>query len=516
MLRQVARKPDQLAREREQARDERVRRVEARVPDPRVLDLAAVPPLHRVRETVDLGRVEPQCLADVAHRALRPVADHGRRKRSAGAPVLRVEVLDHLLAPLVLEVHVDVGRLVALARDESLEQHGHARRVHLGDAERVAGGGVRRRAPPLAQDAAGAGELDEVVHRQEIGLVAELCDQRELALDELPDRRWHPCRPAPHRTLFDQAAQVKLGRRACRHDLLRVFVAKLVEREPAALGNLACRVEERLRIQRRDPRERAEHSFAVRVKRIAGPRDRRLQSHGGQHVLHRAPPALVHVHVAGRDRGERKLAGERRQAPEPLAVGARGRELHREPEAAGETLAQPLAFCCRRLGTRQPQDETVFETLPDVVARDPILPFRRGPAAPCNESGECRVPAAARGEADEFQAVRQRELAADDERKVSLARSGMRPHDSRERAFVRQCERAIAEFFCARDQLCRMRRAAQEREVADAVQFRVHRASRPRDPQRVTPPLVARGTSPLAGPAPERRACGGRVLASEA
>ena len=265
VLRQVARKPDQLAREREHARDERVRRVEARVPDPRVLDLAAVPPLHRVRETVDLGRVEPQRLADVAHRALRPVADHSRRERGAGAAVLRVEVLDHLLAPLVLEVHVDVGRLVALARDEALEQHGHARRVHLGDAERVAGGGVRRRAPPLAQDAAGAGELDEVVHRQEIGLVAEFGDQRELALDELPDRRRHPCGPAPHRTLFDQAAQVKLGRRACRHDLLRVFVAELVEREPAALGYLPRRVEERLRVQRRDPRERAEHAFAVRV-----------------------------------------------------------------------------------------------------------------------------------------------------------------------------------------------------------------------------------------------------------
>jgi hypothetical protein len=33
-----------------------------------------------------------------------------------------VEVLDDLLAALVLEVDVDVGRLVALAADEALEQ----------------------------------------------------------------------------------------------------------------------------------------------------------------------------------------------------------------------------------------------------------------------------------------------------------------------------------------------------------------------------------------------------------
>ncbi len=38
------------------------------------------------------------------------------------AAVFAVDVLDHLLAPLVLEIDVDVGRLVALRRDEALEQ----------------------------------------------------------------------------------------------------------------------------------------------------------------------------------------------------------------------------------------------------------------------------------------------------------------------------------------------------------------------------------------------------------
>ena len=35
---------------------------------------------------------------------------------------LSVDVLDHFLAPFVLEVDVDVRRLVALAGDEALEQ----------------------------------------------------------------------------------------------------------------------------------------------------------------------------------------------------------------------------------------------------------------------------------------------------------------------------------------------------------------------------------------------------------
>ena len=322
MLRQVPRKPDQLARQREHAPDERIRRVEARVPDAGVLDLVAVPPLHRVGEAVHLRRIEPERLADVAHRALRPVADDGRRERGAAAAVLRVEVLDHLLAPLVLEVHVDVGRLVALARDEALEQHRHARGIHLRDAERIAGGGVRRRAASLAQDAASARELDEVVDRQEVAFVAELGDERELALDELPDRRRHPRGPAPRRALLDQAAQVRRRRRAGRHDLLRVFVAKLVEREPAALGDVPGRVRERARVQRLDPRKRPQHPLAVREKRMASERDGRLQAHGGQQVLHRTAPALVHVHVAGRDCRQPELARECREPLEPLAVAA--------------------------------------------------------------------------------------------------------------------------------------------------------------------------------------------------
>ncbi len=320
-----------------------------------------------LREALDLRRIEAEGLADVAHGALRPVADHRRGERGAGAAVLRVEILDHLLAPLVLEVHVDVGGLVALARDEALEQHRHARRVHLGDAERIAGGRVRRRAAPLAQDAAPARELDEVVHGQEIALVAELRDQRELTLDELPHRRRGPRGPAPYRARLDQAAQVRRRRRARRHDLLRILVAKLVEREPAAPGDVPRRLDERARVQRLDAAERAQRALPVRVKRAAGMRDRRLQAHRGQEVLERPAAALVHVHVARRDRRKREFARERAQPLEPFPVGARGGELHRDPEPPLEARPQPGSLVARGLGARQPQREAVRQPRVEVV-----------------------------------------------------------------------------------------------------------------------------------------------------
>ncbi len=40
----------------------------------------------------------------------------------AVAAVARVDILDHLLAPLVLEIDVDVGRLAPRRGDEALEQ----------------------------------------------------------------------------------------------------------------------------------------------------------------------------------------------------------------------------------------------------------------------------------------------------------------------------------------------------------------------------------------------------------
>ena len=87
-------------------------------------DGAAVPPRERAGQPVELREVE----AERAGRRRAPRSAAGsvitrRGERGAIAAVLAVDVLDHLLAPLVLEVDVDVRRLVALLADEALEQH---------------------------------------------------------------------------------------------------------------------------------------------------------------------------------------------------------------------------------------------------------------------------------------------------------------------------------------------------------------------------------------------------------
>ncbi len=81
---------------------------------------------------------QPERLADLADRAAWAVVDHGGGDSGSVPAVALVDVLDHLLAPLVLEIDVYVGRLVAVLRQEAREQQLLLDRIDRGHAEQVA------------------------------------------------------------------------------------------------------------------------------------------------------------------------------------------------------------------------------------------------------------------------------------------------------------------------------------------------------------------------------------------
>ena len=134
---------------------------------------------------------KPQGLAHVAHGRARAIGDHLGGHARAVAAVFLVEILEDLLAALVLEIHVDVRGLVPLAADEPLEQHVHPLRIDRGDPQAIADRGVGRRAPALAQDPPPPGKTHQVPHREEIRLVVELLDQLQLVLDQAADLLRH-------------------------------------------------------------------------------------------------------------------------------------------------------------------------------------------------------------------------------------------------------------------------------------------------------------------------------------
>ncbi len=152
------------------------------------LQAVVAPAPDRPGQDIDRVFRQAERLADLADRAARPVGDDGRRQPGAVAAVFAVDILDHLLAPLMLEIDVDIRRLVALGRDEALEQQIDLAGIDGSDAEAVADRGVGGRAPALTQDFLPAGIAHDVMHRQEIGRVAELPDQFQL----MPHGRYDP------------------------------------------------------------------------------------------------------------------------------------------------------------------------------------------------------------------------------------------------------------------------------------------------------------------------------------
>ncbi len=104
----------------------------------------------------------------------------GRDDGGTMPAIAAVDILHHLLAPRMLEIDVDVGRLQPLLGDEALEQEIDLGRIDRGDAEHVADGGIRRRSPALAEDVLAARVMHDVVDGQEVMRVFELGDQREL------------------------------------------------------------------------------------------------------------------------------------------------------------------------------------------------------------------------------------------------------------------------------------------------------------------------------------------------
>ena len=126
-------------------------------------------------------------LADFAHRTLGTIRDVRSGHTGPVAAVLGIDVLDDLFAPLVLEIDIDVGRLVARRADESLKQQINPFRIHRRNAKHVTHRRIGRRPSALAQDSAAAGKTDNVLDGKEVGGIIQVADNTQLIADTVAD-----------------------------------------------------------------------------------------------------------------------------------------------------------------------------------------------------------------------------------------------------------------------------------------------------------------------------------------
>ncbi len=85
------------------------------------LELVAMMAPHRIGQLAGdvLGQAED--LAHLADGAARAIVDDGGGQRRTAMTVAAVDILNDFLAPLMLEIHVNVGRFAAIGVEEAFE-----------------------------------------------------------------------------------------------------------------------------------------------------------------------------------------------------------------------------------------------------------------------------------------------------------------------------------------------------------------------------------------------------------
>ena len=295
--------------------------------------------------------------------------DHRGAQPGPVAPIAVIDVLDHLFAPLMFEIHVDIGRLVPRLADEALEDHRADLGRYRGDAKGIADHRIRRRSPPLAQDAARPRKKHDVMHGQEIGLVAQLADQGQLVGHLGADlvrgtRRIAPVQPRPGQPRQPLRCRFPIG------GFRRVDIAQRVQREAQPRGNVPAAVHRRLM-----PGKEAQHfgfrpqaGFGIGQRAATQRIDPAAQADGRQHISQPPPRAVMHHRQRRGDGGNAQPVCQPRQPVKPrpvLPVIARG---HQQRDLAGKALRQPQRQGC-------PVVRTLWRYVPGGGMQQHLLPL---------------------------------------------------------------------------------------------------------------------------------------------
>ena len=136
---------------------------------------------HELAQPVDLAIGHLQHAADVAQHGARLQLAEGDDVGDALGAIALAHIGDHLVAPVLAEIDVEVGHRHALGIEEALEQEPEADGIEVGDGERVGDERARAGAAPGSDgDALRLRPLDEVGDDQEIALIVHAGDDIEL------------------------------------------------------------------------------------------------------------------------------------------------------------------------------------------------------------------------------------------------------------------------------------------------------------------------------------------------
>ena len=130
-----------------------------------------------------------------------------------GHPVRAIfldHVLDHFVAPVVGEVHVDIGHLDAFGIQEPLERQAVVDRIEIRDTQAIQDDAAGGRATRSARDGALACPGDKVPDKQDVRGEARLLDHLEFVRQALAVRGGQTLPVALEQALFAAACKILL------------------------------------------------------------------------------------------------------------------------------------------------------------------------------------------------------------------------------------------------------------------------------------------------------------------
>ena len=276
----------------------------------RVLGIGqARPPVARLRERILLSGGIPEAEGGVPDGRFRPVGDDIGDLGGPVAAEMVVDVLDDLFAATGFDVDVDVRVPLAVRGQEPVEEQPVFDGVDGGDAQDKADRRVRRRAPPLAEDAHMTAEFGDVEDDEEVSAEAQLRDHVHLPVQLFPGPGVLGSGSVAGAAAFgDEAAQIRLPLGLIGHRSLRQVGSGRGEDE-GAFPTDPHRIVQGL------PREACEHLLTgvdACARRRRQPSGQFVQGlprpHRGAHLgrLPRGPSGEVDG-IAGHDRQTRPL-----------------------------------------------------------------------------------------------------------------------------------------------------------------------------------------------------------------
>ena len=190
-----------------------------------------------LRDTVGVAIAPAHHPRHIAHDRFCTERAEGRDLRHRTLTVFVADVFDHLAAPVLAKVHVDVGRRHALRIQKPLEQQLVFDRVDVGDPHHVRDDGTRRRSASRPHgNAALFRPVNEIPGDEEIIHEPLRFEHRDLALQSLANRGGISLRAvSPAHAPFADLPQIFVLPDALRRRVVRIFRLAEFEREIAFL-----------------------------------------------------------------------------------------------------------------------------------------------------------------------------------------------------------------------------------------------------------------------------------------